>query len=57
MVDRQRIDPGFDIGEVLQKKLSHICVDFIAIRDGHIGARETPDFLTLLAPRGLGELA
>ena len=57
MVDRQRIDPGFDIGEVLQKKLSHICVDFIAIRDGQIGAGTTPHFLTLLAPRGLGELA
>jgi hypothetical protein len=57
MVDRQRVNPGFDIGEVLQKKLSHICVDFIAIRDRQIGARATPRFLTLLPTRGLGETA
>ena len=56
MVDRKRVNPGFDIGEVLQKKRSHICVDLIAIRDRQIGTRATPRFLTFLTPRGLGEL-
>ncbi|MGA8626196.1 MAG: hypothetical protein WB686_15880, partial [Pseudolabrys sp.] len=57
MVDRQRVKPGFDIGEVLQEKRSHIGVDLIAIRDRQIGTGATPRFLTLLAPRGLGEPA
>ena len=55
MIDRKRVDPGFDIGEVLQKKRSHICVDLIAIRDRQIGTGATPRFLTLLTTRGLGE--
>ena len=57
MVDRKRVNPGFDIGEVLQKKRSHICVDLIAIRDRQIGTGAPPRFLTLLTTRGLGEAA
>ena len=57
MIGRKRVDPGFDIGEVLHKKRSHIRVDLIAIRDRQIGTGATPRFLTFLAPRGLGELA
>jgi hypothetical protein len=54
MIDRHRVNPGFDIGEVLEKKRSHIRVDLIAIRDRQIGTGATPRFLALLAPRGLG---
>ncbi len=57
MIDRKRVNPGFDIGEVLKKKRSHICVDLIAIRDRQIGTGAWPRFLTLLAMRGLGEPA
>ena len=56
MIDRERVDPGFDIGEVLHKKLSHIRVDLIAIRDRQISTGATPRFLLFLASRGLGEL-
>jgi hypothetical protein len=57
MVDRKRVNPGFDIGEVLQEKRTHICVDLVAIRDRQIGTGATPRFLTFLATRGFGELA
>ncbi|MGA9196184.1 MAG: hypothetical protein WB037_13920 [Pseudolabrys sp.] len=57
MIDRKRVNPSFDIGEVLQKKRSHICVNLIAIWDGQIGTGTTPRFLTLLATRCLGEPA
>jgi hypothetical protein len=57
MIDRKRINPGFDVGEVLQKKGSHIGVDLISIRDRQIGARTTPRFLTFLPTRGLSEPA
>src|SRR5512139_3319738 len=57
MIDRKRVNTGFDIGEVLQEKRSHICVDLIAIRDRQIGTRATPRFLTLLATCGFGEPA
>lgn len=57
MIGRKRVDPRFDIGEVLHKKLSHIRVDLIAIRNRQIGTRATPRFLTFFAPRGLGQLA
>ena len=56
MIDRQRVKPGLDIGEVLQEKRSHICVDLIAVRDWQIGTGATPRF-PLLAPRGLGKPA
>jgi hypothetical protein len=56
-LDGKRVNPGFDIGEVLQKKRSHIGVDLIAIRDRQIGPRTTPRFLTFLPTRGLGEPA
>jgi len=56
-IDRKRVNPGFDIGEVLQKKRSHIRVDLIAFRDRQIGTGATPHFLTLLATRGFGEPA
>src|SRR5262245_21866070 len=56
MIGRKRVDPGFDIGEVLHKKLSHVRVDLIAIRHPQIGTRATPRFLAFLASRGLGEL-
>ena len=55
MIGRKRVDPGFDIGEVLPKKLSHVRVNLIAIRHQQIGTGVTPRFLTFLAPRGLGE--
>ena len=45
MIGRKRVDPGFDIGEVLHKKRSHICVDLIAIRDRQIGTGAPPRFL------------
>ena len=48
MIGRKRVDPGFDIGEVLHKKLSHVRVDLIAIRDRQIGTGATPRFLDLL---------
>ena len=54
MIDRHRVNPGFDIGEVLEKKRSHIRVDLVAIRDRQIGTGATPRFLALLAPRGIG---
>jgi hypothetical protein len=57
MIDRKRVNPGFDIGQVLHEKLSHICVDLIAIRDRQISTGATLSFPTLLAPRGLGEPA
>ena len=57
MIDRQRVKPGLDIGEVLQEKRSHIGVDLIAIRDRQIGTGATLRFLPLLAPRGLGKPA
>ena len=47
MIDRHRVNPGFDIGEVLEKKRSHIRVDLIAIRDRQIGTGATPRFLAL----------
>jgi hypothetical protein len=50
-LDGKRVNPGFDIGEVLQKKRSHIGVDLIAIRDRQIGPRTTPRFLTFLPAR------
>ena len=46
MIDRKRVNPGFDIGEVLQKKRSHISVDLIAIRDRQIGTGATLRFFT-----------
>src|SRR5262245_24382046 len=57
MIERERINPGLDIGEVLQKKRSHIRVYPVAIRDWQVGAGATPHFMALLATRGLGELA
>ena len=57
MIGRKRVDPGFDIGEVLHKKLRHIRVDLIAIPNRQIGTWATPRLLTFLAPRGLGQLA
>jgi hypothetical protein len=57
VIDRKRVNPGLDIGEVLQKKRSHVPVDLVAIWHRQIGTRATPRFLTLLASRGLGKLA
>jgi hypothetical protein len=57
MIERQRVKPGLDIGEILQEKRSHIGVDLIAIRDRQIGTGTALRFLPLLAPRGLGKPA
>jgi hypothetical protein len=54
MINRHRVNPGFDIGEVPEKKRSHIRVDLIAIWDRQIGAGATPRFPALLPSRGLG---
>jgi hypothetical protein len=57
MIDRNRINPGLDIGEVLHKKRSHIRVDLVAIWNRQIRTGATPHLLALSTPRGLGELA
>ena len=57
MIDRDRVDSGLNIGEVLQKKISHVRVNLTTIWHRQIGVRLVPRFLALLAPRCLGESA
>jgi hypothetical protein len=57
MIDRNRINPGLDIGKVLHKERGHIRVDLVAIWNRQIRTGATPHLLALPTPRGLGELA
>ena len=57
MVDRERVNSGLDIGEVPEKKLSHIRVDLIALGNWQIGTWATLRFRAFLAPLGLGKPA
>src|SRR5262245_38503993 len=57
MIERKRVNPGFDIGEVLHKKRSHVLVDLVAIWHRQIGMRVMPRSLAFLLARGLGELS
>jgi len=57
MIDRERVNSGFELGEILHEERSHIRVNLIAIRNRQIGTGATSCFPTLLTTLGLGELA
>lgn len=57
MIDRTRINPSLNIGEVLHKERSHIRVDLVAIWNRQIRTGAPPHLLALSTLRGLRELA
>src|SRR5262249_2340047 len=57
MINRKRVNPSLDIGEILQKKRGHIGINLRALGNRQIGTRATPRSLAFLTPCRLGELA
>jgi hypothetical protein len=57
VIDRKRVKPSLDIGEILEKQRCHVRVDFVAIRDWQVSAGTPPRFPTFLTARGFREPA
>jgi hypothetical protein len=57
MIDRKRVKPSLDIGEILEKQRCHVGVDFVAVRNWQVSAGTSPRFPTFLTVCGLRELA
>src|SRR5262245_57975581 len=54
MINRKRVNPSLDIGEILQKKRGHIGINLRALGNRQIGTRATPRSLAFLTPCRLG---
>src|SRR5262245_50997163 len=57
MINRERVNASLDVGEVLQKKRSHISINLRALGNRQISTSATPYFLAFLASCRLGKSA
>ena len=57
VVGGQRIDAGFDVGEVPSQEIGHVGVEAPAVRHGRIGAGARPRAFAGAAPRRLRQPA
>ena len=55
MIGGKRIDPGFDIGEVLHEQCGHVGIEAVAIRHRRVGLGAAPRRYGIAAPRGFGQ--